>query len=103
MQKIILRIKPDYAETWNKTQQNLSENLPFKYLKATLPGAQVYQSAYYKWVPTASSTKKEWCEVDGLLAYDDHLFIVECKGGAFTTPHQQRIFLPLWHLWRISF
>ena len=84
MQKIILRIKPDYAETWNKTQQNLSENLPFKYLKATLPSAQVYQSAYYKWVPTASSTKKEWCEVDGLLAYDDHLFIVECKGGAFT-------------------
>ena len=84
MQRIILRIKPDYAETWNKTQQKLSENLPFKYLKAILPGAQVYQSAYYKWVPKASSTKKEWCEVDGLLAYDDHLFIVECKGGAFT-------------------
>ena len=103
MQRIILRIKPDYTETWNKTQQKLSENFPFKYLKAILPSAKVYQSAYYKWFPKASSTKKEWCEVDGLLAYDDHLFIVECKGGAFTTPHQQRIFLPLWHLWRISF
>ena len=84
MQRIILRIKPDYRETWNKTQQRLSENLPFKYLKAILLGAQVYRSAYYKWVPKASSTEKEWCEVDGLLAYDDHLFIIECKGGAFT-------------------
>ena len=84
MQQIILRIKPNYKETWNKTQQNLSENLPLKYLEAILPGAKVYQSAYYKWSPNESSTKKEWCEVDGLLAYDDHLFIVECKGGAFT-------------------
>ena len=84
MQRIILRIEPDYLETWNKTQQKLSEDLPFKYLKAILPGAKVYQSAYYKWLPKESSTRKEWCEVDGLLAYDDHLFIVECKGGAFT-------------------
>ncbi len=84
MQRIILRIKPDYRETWNKTQQDLSENLPFKYLKAILPDADVYRSGYYKWFSKASNTKKEWCEVDGLFTYDDHLFIVECKGGAFT-------------------
>ena len=84
MQRIILRIKPDYIETWNKTQQSLSENLPFKYLKAILPDAEAHRSGYYKWFPKASSAKKEWCEVDGLLTYDDHLFIVECKSGAFT-------------------
>ena len=83
MQRIILRIEPDYLETWNKTQQKLSEDLPFKYLKAILQGAKVYESVYYKWLPKESSTRKERCEVDGLLAYDDHLFIVECKGGAF--------------------
>jgi SEC-C motif len=26
----------------------------------------------------------DWCEADGLLIYDDHLFVVEARGGAFT-------------------
>ena len=84
MQRIILRMDPTYVETWNKTQKELSESLPFKYLSAILPGATGYQSAHYKWFPKESKTKKDWCEVDGMLIYDDHLFIIECRGGAFT-------------------
>ena len=84
MQRIILRMDSAYAETWNKTQKELSESLPFKYLSAILPGATGYQSAYYRWFPKESNTKKDWCEVDGMLIYDDHLFIIECRGGAFT-------------------
>lgn len=84
MQRIILRMDSAYAETWNKTQQGLSEGLPFKYLSAILPGATGCQSAYYKWFPKESNSKKNWCEVDGILIYDDHLFIIECRGGAFT-------------------
>ena len=84
MQRIILRLDPTYAETWNKTQQELSEALPFKYLSVILPGATGCQSAYYKWFPKESNTRKDWCEVDGILIYDDYLFIIECRGGAFT-------------------
>ena len=83
-QRIILRIKPDYAETWRTTQEALSEELPFNYLERILPGAKVYRSVYYKWLPDASKTSKKWCEADGLLIYDDHLFVVEARGGAFT-------------------
>ena len=43
MQRLILRLKPDYGETWNSIQKNLSENLPFEYLEQLLPGAEVYK------------------------------------------------------------
>lgn len=83
MQRIILRQKPDYAETWKTTQQALSEELPLKYLQKILPGATVLRSVYYQYPPTKSEDKN-WCEADGLLIYDDHLFIIEARGGAFT-------------------
>jgi hypothetical protein len=84
MQRVIIRLKPDYAGTWNKTQQSLSEDLPFKYLQAILSGAKVYRSVYYRWFAEPGQTTKNWCETDGLLVYDDHLFIVESRGGSFT-------------------
>jgi hypothetical protein len=82
MQHIVVRLKPAYQETWKLIQQKQSENLPIEYLKRIFPSASVWQGVYYQW--PAGSGKKEWCEADGLLAYDDHLFIIECRGGAFT-------------------
>lgn len=82
MQRIIFRLKPDYRETWNKIQQNLSEELPFKYLQRLLPGAKVLRQVYYRWRTESGAT--DWCEADGLLIYDDHLFVIESRGGAFT-------------------
>jgi hypothetical protein len=82
MQRIILRLKPDYHELWKLKQQEQSEALPLNYIQRILPGATVWRSVYYQWY--AGSGKKEWCEADGLVVYDDHLFIVECRGGAFT-------------------
>jgi SEC-C motif-containing protein len=38
---------------------------------------------HYEW-QTGGDSKKNWCECDGLLIYDDHLFVVEARGGAFT-------------------
>lgn len=83
-QRIILRLKPDYLETWNRIQQGQSEELPFKYLEQILPGATVYRSVYYRWHAEPGAPAKNWCEADGLLIYDDHLFIVEARAGAFT-------------------
>jgi hypothetical protein len=82
MQRLILRLRPDYQERWNSTQQSLSEELPFTYLQRLLPGAVVYRQVFYR--GKTESTHTGWCEADGLLVYDDHLFVIESRGGAFT-------------------
>ena len=82
MQRIILHLKPDYQETWNTIQKRQSENLPLKYLERLLPGAKVMKEVFYRGKNDKGVT--DWCETDGLLIYDDHLFIVEARGGAFT-------------------
>ena len=82
MQRIIMHLKPDYQETWNTIQKRQSENLPLKYLEHLLPGAKVLKEVYYRGKSDKGVT--DWCETDGLVIYDDHLFIVEARGGAFT-------------------
>ena len=82
MQRIIMRLKPDYQEIWNTIQQKQSEDLPFKHLEHLLPGAKVLREVYYRGKTDKGGT--DWCEADGLLIYDDHLFIVEARSGAFT-------------------
>lgn len=82
MQRIVMHLKPDYQETWNTIQKKQSENLPLKYLERLLPGAKVMKEVYYRGKNDNGVT--DWCEADGLLIYDDHLFIVEARGGAFT-------------------
>jgi len=83
MEKILVKEKQEYREIWNETQKQLSEELPLKYLQKLLPGATIFRSINYRWYPDKDK-KKDWCEVDGILIYDDHLFIIEAKGGAFT-------------------
>ena len=82
MQRIILDLKPDYQEDWRIIQQEQSENLPFKHLESVLPGAKMLKQVFYLGEINQSGT--DWCECDGLLIYDDHLFIIEARGGAFT-------------------
>ena len=82
MQRIIMHLKPDYQETWNTIQKRQSENLPLQYLERLLPGAKVMKEVFYRGKSDKGVTG--WCEADGLLIYDDHLFIVEARGGAFT-------------------
>lgn len=83
IQRMILRLRPEYKETWNVRQKIISEDLPFKLFKKLLPNSQIYRSIYHKW-PTGKSGKLNWCESDGLIIFDDHLVIVEIKAGAFT-------------------
>ena len=59
-----------------------SECLPVKYLQNILPSCNVWQSVYYRW--HSRSGRPQWCETDGLVLFADHLFILECRGGAFT-------------------
>ncbi len=82
IQRVILRMAPDYEQTWNDRQKTVSEELPFIYLERLLPGAHVYRPVYYRW--KTSNGPAQWHEADGLIIYDDHLFVIEVKGGAFT-------------------
>lgn len=82
MQRIILRRKPDYAEAWNSIQRSISEALPLDYIGRILPGARRLNGIFYRGITDIGTTA--WCEVDGLLVYDDHLFVIESRAGAFT-------------------
>jgi len=82
MQHIILRITPSYKERWNSIQQKVSEDLPFKYFGRLLPGGRIFRQVYYK--GRTDRGEIDWCETDGLIVFDDHLFVIEARGGAFT-------------------
>jgi preprotein translocase subunit SecA len=82
LQHVIMLLEPSYKETWNKRQQAVSEKLPFTYLVRLLPGARIYRPVYYWWAPSGGRPQRY--EADGLVIFDDHLLVVEVKGGAFT-------------------
>lgn len=83
IQKLLYRIKPEYKETWNNRQKQVSEQIPFDLFQKLLPDAKTYQSIYYRW-KTGKEQRLNWSECDGLIIYDDCLFILEIKAGAFT-------------------
>lgn len=82
LQRAIFRLAPEYRPVWNERQKAVSETLPFNYLERLLPGATVYRHVYYRW--KVGNGPAQWHEADGLLVYDDHLFVIEVKAGAFT-------------------
>lgn len=70
-------------QSWIRNRKDVSEALPIKYFEQLLPGATVFRELYYP-VQATPGGPKSWCEVDCVLAYGDHLFIMEVKAGAFT-------------------
>lgn len=82
LRRIVVELEPAYKEAWNDGQKTASEELPFTYLLRLLPGALVYRPIYYRW--KAGDGPAQWHEADGILIYEDHLFVIEVKGGAFT-------------------
>ncbi len=69
-------------QRWIDARKEVTETLPFTYLLRLLPGAAYFRSAYY-WMGEEGGAAKRY-ETDGFIAFDDHLFIVEVKAGAFT-------------------
>ena len=70
-------------QAWIDGRKIVSEALPIKYFKRLLPETIIYQEAYYQSQATPNGSKK-WCEADCLIIFDDHLFVIEVKAGAFT-------------------
>ena len=82
LRRIVIELEPAYKESWNDGQKAASEELPFTYLLRLLPGARIYRPIYYRW--KVGNGPAQWHEADGILIYEDHLFVIEVKGGAFT-------------------
>ncbi|WP_426991985.1 SEC-C metal-binding domain-containing protein [Methylomonas sp. CM2] len=80
--KIYLRSEAE-KQTWIAGRKTVSEALPIQYFERLLPGATVYPEVYYQSQANAGGSKK-WCEADCLILFDDHLFVIEVKAGAFT-------------------
>lgn len=70
-------------QVWISGRKVVSEALPIQYFKRLLPEATIYQEVYYQSQATTGGSKK-WCETDCLVIFDDHLFVIEVKAGAFT-------------------
>lgn len=82
LRRAVVGRKPEYSEKWNERQKQISEQLPLTYLEKLMPGAQIYSSVYYK--HKVGSRPSEWHEADALIVFEDHLFVIEVKAGAFT-------------------
>ena len=82
IQRIIFRLEPSYRDSWNARQKAVTEALPLKYLDKLLPGMRHFEPVKYLW--KSGPGKAQWHECDGLVIYDDHLFVLEVKAGSFT-------------------
>ncbi|MGZ0079556.1 YecA family protein [Methylomonas sp. YC3] len=80
--KIYLQSEAE-KQAWIAGRKAVSEALPIQYFERLLPGATVYPEVYYQSQTTSGGSKK-WCEADCLILFDDHLFVIEVKAGAFT-------------------
>ncbi|MBE3097317.1 MAG: SEC-C domain-containing protein [Planctomycetes bacterium] len=84
IQRLLCRRDPAYADTWNDRQKEASERRPIELLQDLLPQAKVFRPVMYPWKTGAGEQQPGWCELDGLVLFDDTMFVVEVKAGAFT-------------------
>ncbi len=80
IQKIIIKLCPQYGEQWNTIQEQTSVKLTKELLVKLLPNARIIEGAFYK----STAKKGEFDEVDLLVLIDKHLLVIELKAGAIT-------------------
>lgn len=83
IEKRIFQRSEAEKQEWIRNRKEISENLPIEYFKQLLPGAIVLREIYYP-IPSGFVGAGKLAEADCVIIYDDHLFIIEVKAGAFT-------------------
>lgn len=71
-----------YQGVYQKRRAEYLENKALEYLKNILPGAKAYGKLYY-YIEESGKTNR--VETDGLILYDENLFIIEAKAGSLST------------------
>ncbi len=84
IQRLVSGAGSEFGERWRVNQEQITEGLPVKYFEKLLPGCTVHTNVYYRWYPKVGHEKREWCELDSIVAFGDHLFLVEVKARAFS-------------------
>lgn len=69
-----------YQGNYQKQKGEYLENKSLEYISDLLPEADVYQNLYYK---NGINGQKNKTETDGIVIYDNNLFIIEAKSGQF--------------------
>jgi hypothetical protein len=82
LQKAIRAANPALTDKWKVGQEQFSEAFSGELLRKILPGAISYNSLEYPIVSDKGNTGT--AEVDNVILYDDVLFVIEAKGGAFS-------------------
>ena len=72
-----------YQGVYQKRRAEYLENKALEYLKNIFPGAKAYGKLYY-YVEESGKTNR--VETDGLILYDENLFVIEVKAGSLSTP-----------------
>lgn len=83
IERYILSSNPDYKEEWKAKQTITSESSPFSFFKKLLPGATILKNVYYQ-ENQVLNKKANRIECDGLVIYQNYLFVIEIRGGKFT-------------------
>jgi len=71
-----------YQSTYQKKRAEYLENKALEYLKNILPGAKIFGNLFYS--ITENGVRKR-PETDGIMLYDENLFIIEAKAGKYST------------------
>lgn len=77
MNELVICHNPEYKETWNKKQKNISEKAPLVFLNKILKKSQSLSEICYK------IGSGNWAECDGLVEYCGILFVIEVKAGKY--------------------
>lgn len=73
VQREVLTQEPAYRNTWNEAQKIVSETMPLDLLRVILPGASAFPTVYYRTRELDALGKRNWSELDGVVAFEDHL------------------------------
>ncbi len=79
IENAIMKLKPEYRVTWNKLQQEITEETALTLFRRALPEAWSQKNLYIK-------IKEGVFEeiADGLVIFDGHLIVIQVKAGKFT-------------------
>lgn len=80
--RIFLRSEAE-KQRWITNRKDISESLPIDLFVSLLPGATILREVYYPIVAEIGK-RRNFAEADCVVIYDDHLFVIEVKAGAFT-------------------
>ena len=75
--------KEYYDNKYQKARGSVLERLALEHLSALLPGCQRHQGLFYTTIDRGVAIRTE---LDGLILFDDVLFLVEAKSGLFSRP-----------------